>query len=43
MPNAQNNEVELSIPFATLVRAIDQLPTEALWQLFHATETALAV
>ncbi len=42
MPNAQNNEVQISIPFSTLVRAIEQLPTETLLQLLHVTETALA-
>jgi hypothetical protein len=34
--------VQISIPFGTLVKVIDQLPTEALVQLLHATEAALA-
>src|SRR5262245_11111408 len=38
----KNHEVQISIPFDTLVRAIDQLPTEALSQLLHITEAALA-
>jgi hypothetical protein len=42
MPDAQNSEGQVSIPFYPLVRAIDQLPTEALLQLLHVTETALA-
>lgn len=42
MPHPQNNEVQIPIPFDTLVRVIDQLPTEALSQLLHAAETALA-
>lgn len=42
MPHPQNSEVQISIPFDTLVRAIDQLPTEALSQLLHVAEAALA-
>jgi len=42
MPDAQNNEVQISIPFGILVSAVDQLPTEALLQLLQVTETALA-
>ncbi len=42
MPHPQNSEVQISIPFDTLVRAIDQLPTETLSQLLHVAETALA-
>ncbi|HEV8711921.1 MAG TPA: hypothetical protein VGX03_03730 [Candidatus Binatia bacterium] len=42
MPHPPNSEVQIPIPFDTLVRAIDQLPTEALSQLLHAAETALA-
>jgi hypothetical protein len=42
MPHPQNTEIQIPIPFDTLVRAIDQLSTEALSQLLHVTEAALA-
>jgi hypothetical protein len=42
-PQPQNSEVQIPIPFNILVQAIDQLPTESLIQLLHATEAALAV
>ena len=42
MSYPQNTEIQIPIPFDTLVRAIDQLSTEALSQLLHATEAALA-
>ena len=42
MSYPQNTEIQIPIPFDTLVRAIDQLSTEALSQLLHVTETALA-
>lgn len=39
----QHSEVQIPIPFSALIGAIDQLPTEALLQLLHATEAALAM
>jgi len=42
MPHPQDSEVQISIPFDTLVRAINQLPTAALSQLLHVAEAALA-
>ena len=42
MPHPQNSEVQIPIPFSTLVKAIDQLPTEVLFELLHVTEAALA-
>lgn len=42
MAHPQSSEVQIPVPISTLVKAIDQLSTEALWQLFHATEGALA-
>ena len=42
MAHPQNSEVQIPVPVSTLVKAIDQLSTEALWQLLHATEAALA-
>jgi hypothetical protein len=42
MPYPQYSEVQLPIPFDILLKAIDQLPTEALLQLLHVTEAALA-
>jgi len=42
MSHPQNSEVQIPIPFGTLVKAIDQLPTEALFKLLHVTEAALA-
>lgn len=42
MPHSQPSEVQISIPVSALVEAIDQLPIEALLQLLHATEAALA-
>ena|SRR5437867_3045443 len=42
MPHPQNSEVQISIPFGTLIKAIDQLSTEALLRLLHVTEAALA-
>jgi hypothetical protein len=42
MPQPQHSEIQIAIPFNTLVGAINQLPTEALLQLLHATEATLA-
>jgi hypothetical protein len=42
MPQPQHSEIQIAIPFSTLVGAINQLPTEALLQLLHATEATLA-
>jgi hypothetical protein len=42
MPSSQQSEGQISIPVSALVEAIDRLPTEALLQLLHATEAALA-
>jgi hypothetical protein len=42
MAHSQNSEVQIPVPIGTLVKAIDQLSTEALWQLLHATEAALS-
>ena len=42
MPQPQHSEIQIAIPFSTLVGAINQLPTEALMQLLHATEATLA-
>ena len=42
MPHPLHNEVQIPIPFSALVGSLDQLPTEALLQLLHATEAALA-
>ncbi|MGH7964511.1 MAG: hypothetical protein ACRERD_22310 [Candidatus Binatia bacterium] len=42
MSHPQNNEVQIPVPFDTLVKAIDQLSTEALSRLLHITEVALA-
>jgi hypothetical protein len=42
MAYPQNSEVQLPVPISTLIKAIEQLSTEALWQLLHATEAALA-
>ena len=43
MPQLQESEVQISIPLRALVGVIDQLPTEALLQLLHAAEAALAM
>jgi hypothetical protein len=43
MPQPQESEVRISSPFRALVGVIDQLPTEALLQLLHAAEAALAM
>ena len=42
MPQPQHSEIQIAIPFSTLVGAINQLPTEALLQLLRATEATLA-
>jgi len=42
MQQPQHSEIQIAIPFSALVGAINQLPTEALLQLLHATEAALA-
>jgi hypothetical protein len=42
MPPSQHSEIQIAIPFSTLVGAINQLPTETLLQLLHATEATLA-
>lgn len=42
MARSQNSEVQISVPFDTLVKAIGQLPTEALSQLLHVAEATLA-
>ena len=42
MSQPQHSEIQIAIPFNTLVGAINQLPTEALLQLLHATEATLA-
>jgi hypothetical protein len=42
MPQQENSEIQIPIPFDSLIRAIDQLPTESLSQLLRATQTALA-
>ena len=42
MSSPQHSEVQIPIPFGTLLQVIDQLPTEALSQLLHVTEAALA-
>ena len=42
MPHPQHSEIQIPIPFSAFVMAIDHLPTEALLQLLHATEAALA-
>ena len=42
MPQPQHSEIQIAIPFSTLVGAINQLPTEALLQLLHVTEATLA-
>jgi hypothetical protein len=42
MPQPQHSEIQITIPFSTLVGVINQLPTEALLQLLHATEATLA-
>ena len=42
MPQPQHSEIQIAIPFSTLVGAINQLPTEALLQLLYATEATLA-
>jgi hypothetical protein len=42
MAYLQNSEVQIPVPISTLVKAIEQLSTEALRQLLHATEAALA-
>ena len=42
MPHPHNSEVQIPIPFDTLLRVIDQLPTEALCQLLQVTQVALA-
>jgi hypothetical protein len=42
MPHPQHSEVQIPIPFSAFVVAIDHLPTEALLELLHATEAALA-
>jgi len=36
MSQPQHSEIQIAIPFSTLVGAINQLPTEALLQLLHA-------
>jgi hypothetical protein len=43
MLQPQESEVQISIPLRALVGVIDQLPTEALLQLLHAAEAALAM
>jgi hypothetical protein len=42
MSQPQHSEIQIAIPFSTLVGAINQLPTEALLQLLRATEATLA-
>ena len=42
MPQQQHSEIQIAIPFSTLVGAINQLSTEALLQLLHATAATLA-
>lgn len=42
MPQRENSEIQIPIPFDSLIRAIDQLPTESLSQLLNATQAALA-
>jgi len=42
MPPSQHSEIQIAIPFSALVGAINQLPTETLLQLLHATEATLA-
>ena len=42
MPQPQNSDVQISVPFGALVKAIDQLPTESLAQLLHLAEAALS-
>jgi hypothetical protein len=42
MSQSQNSDVQISVPFGALVKAIDQLPTESLVQLLHLAETALS-
>jgi hypothetical protein len=42
MAYPQNSEVQIPVPISTLVKAIEQLSTEALWQLLHAVEAAIA-
>ena len=42
MPQQENSEIQIPVPLGSLIRAIDQLPTESLSQLLHATQAALA-
>jgi hypothetical protein len=42
MSQPQHGDIQIAIPFSTLVGAINQLPTEALLQLLHAAEATLA-
>ena len=42
MPQPQHSEIQIAILFSTLVGSINQLPTEALLQLLHATDATLA-
>jgi len=42
MPHPYDTEIQIPIPFDILVRAINQLSTEALSQLLYVTEAALA-
>jgi hypothetical protein len=42
MPQPQDRDVQISVPFGALVKAIDQLPTESLVQLLHLAEAALS-
>jgi hypothetical protein len=44
MADPQHGEIQIPIPipFGRILKAIDQLPTEALLQLLHLTEVALA-
>ena len=42
MSQPQNSEIQIAVPFSTLVGVINQLPTEVLLQLLRATEATLA-
>jgi hypothetical protein len=42
MSQPQSGDVQIPIPFGSLLKAIDQLPTESLVQLLHITEETLS-
>ena len=42
MSQPQNNDVQISVPFGALAKAIDQLPTESLVRLLHLAEAVLS-